>query len=91
MNLKKFDPADFLNSDEVIIEYLNLALAEGDPQRFAQALGDVARAKRMTGISAETELARQNLYRALSEDGNPRIDTLFRVLDALDVRMAITR
>ncbi len=91
MKLKRFDPVDYLDSDEVIIEYLNLALAEGDPQRFAQALGNVARAKGMTAISAETGLGRQNLYRALSEDGNPRIDTLFRVLEALDVKMAITQ
>ena len=91
MKLKKFDPVDFLDSDEVMIEYLNIALAEGDPKYFAQALGNVARAKGMTAVSEQTGLGRQSLYKTLSGDGNPSVDTLFKVLAALGVRMAITQ
>ena len=91
MKLKKFDPVDFLDSDEVMIEYLNIALAEGDPKHFAQALGDVARAKGMTAVAEQTGLGRQSLYKTLSGDGNPSVDTLFKVLAALGVRMAITQ
>ena len=89
MELKKFDVVDFLDSDEALVEYLNAALAEKDPKQFAKALGNVARAKGMTSVSDVSGLGRQSLYRALSEDGNPRIDTLFRVLEALNVRLAI--
>ena len=91
MKLKKFDPVDFLDSDEVMVEYLNIALAEGDPKYFAQALGNVARAKGMTAVAEQTGLGRQSLYKTLSGDGNPSIDTLFKVLAALNVRMAITQ
>ena len=91
MKLKKFDPVDFLDSDEVMVEYLNIALAEGDPKHFAQALGDVARAKGMTAVAEQTGLGRQSLYKTLSGDGNPSVDTLFKVLEALGVRMAITQ
>lgn len=91
MKLKKFDPVDFLDSDEVMIEYLNIALAEGDPKYFAQALGNVARAKGMTAVAEQTGLGRQSLYKTLSGDGNPSVDTLFKVLAALGVRMAITQ
>ena len=91
MNLKKFDVVDFLDSDEALIEYLNVALEENDPKYFAKALGNVARAKGMSSVSEATGLGRQSLYRALSDDGNPRIDTLFRVLDALEIRLAATR
>ncbi len=91
MNLKKFDVVDFLDSDEAIIEYLNVALEENDPKYFAKALGNVARAKGMTSISEATGLGRQSLYKSLSDDGNPRVETLFRVLAALNVRLAITR
>lgn len=45
MELKKFDVVDFLDNDETLIEYLNAALAENDPDFFTKALGDVARAK----------------------------------------------
>lgn len=91
MNLKKFDVVDFLDSDEALAEYLNVALEENDPKYFAKALGNVARAKGMSSVSEATGLGRQSLYRALSDDGNPRIDTLFRVLEALEIRLAVTR
>ena len=87
----KIRAIDFLDSDEALIEYLNLALQENDPKYFAKALGNVARAKGMSSISDATGLGRQALYRALSSNGNPRIDTLFKVLDTLKVRLAVTR
>ena len=90
MELKKFDVIDFLDSDEALVEYLNAALAENDPKHFAKALGNVARAKGMSSISEVSGVGRQSLYRALSEEGNPRIDTLFKTLEALNVRLAIT-
>ena len=85
MKLKKFDVIDFLDNDEVLIEYLNVALAENDPAFFAKALGDVARAKGMTSVSEATGLGRQSLYRALSSEGNPRLETLFKVLEILNL------
>ena len=90
MELKKFDAADFLDTDEAMIGYLNEALTYNDPKFFVEALGDVARARGMTSISDASGLGRQALYRSLSSDGNPRIDTLFKVLDTLNVRLAVT-
>ena len=40
-----FDAADYLDSDEVIAEYLNVALASEYPDLFLQAVADVAKAK----------------------------------------------
>ena len=91
MKLKKFDVVDFLDNDEALVEYLSAALEEGDPKYFAKALGNVARAKGMSSMSEATGLGGQSLYGPLSDEGNPRIETLFRVLAALDVRLAITR
>ena len=56
MELKTFDVIDFLDSDEALVEYLNLALAENDPKYFAKALGNVARAKGMSSISEASGL-----------------------------------
>ena len=91
MKIKKFDVVDFLGSDEAIIEYLNAAIEEGDSDFFVKAVGDVARAKGMMKVARTTGLGRQNLYRSLSRGGNPRVGTLFRVLDALDVRLSVSR
>ena len=51
MKLKRFDVVDFLDSDEALVEYLNVALEENDPKYFAKALGNVARAKGMSSVS----------------------------------------
>ena len=91
MSLKQFDVVDFLDSDEAMVEYLNVALEEHDPAFFAKAIGDVARARGMTAIAEASGVGRQSLYRALSSDGNPRLDTLFRVLESLGLRLAVTR
>ena len=64
---------------------------EGDSDFFVKAVGDVARAKGMVKVARTTGLGRQNLYRPLSRGGNPRVGTLFRVLDALDVRLSVAR
>ncbi len=89
MKLRKFDVVDFLDCDEALEAYLNAALAENDPRYFAKALGNVARAKGMSSVSDVSGVGRQSLYRALSDKGNPRIDTLFKVLEALDIRLSI--
>lgn len=91
MKLKKFDVIDFLDSDEALIEYLNVALEENDPKYFTKALDNVVRAKKISSIAEASGPRRQVLYRMLSNEDNPRIDTLFRVLDTLNLRLAITR
>lgn len=91
MKLKRFELTNFLDSDEAMVEYLNAALLEDDPTYFTKALGNVARAKGMTLVSEGSGLGRQGLYRALSIEGNPRIDTLFRVLATLNLRLVVTR
>jgi probable addiction module antidote protein len=72
--------------------YLEECLADGNIDLFKRALKDVADAQLggVTALSREVELNRQSLYRSLSEDGNPRLDTLAKVLDALGLRMSIT-
>lgn len=89
MILKKLDVLDFLDSDESHAAYLNAALAENDPGYFAKALGNVARAKGVsTGFEADAA-GRQSPHRTLSDEGHPRIDTLFKVLESLNARLVI--
>lgn len=83
----EFDPASYLDSDEVITEYLNLALASGDTDLLLSAIGDVAKAKGMAQIAHDTGLGRESLYKALSAGAQPRFDTVLKVLKALGVQM----
>jgi probable addiction module antidote protein len=83
--------APFYESDEAQEELLNDALASGHAGYIANALGIIARARGMSGLAAETGVKRQQLYRALSEDGNPTLETLTKVVKALGFRLAAQR
>lgn len=83
--LYDYDPAEDITSDQAVAVFMTEALDTNDAAYIAHALGVVARAKGMTGVSRETGLAREQLYRSLSENGNPTLETTLAVLKALNV------
>lgn len=87
---KRWDPVEHLRTEEDIAAYLSAAFEEGDAKLAAAALGDIARAKGMSKIARDSGLAREALYRALSEDGNPALDTIMRVSKALGFKFVAT-
>lgn len=48
---RKWDAAEHLETDADMVAYLEAALDDGDPALVAGALGDIARAKGMSGIA----------------------------------------
>ena len=84
-----WDVTEFLTDDEMIIEYLRAALEEDDPEFFAKAVSDVARARGMAAVAEEAHLGRASLYKALSGDRDPRIGTVMKVLSTLGIRLAV--
>jgi len=75
---------------EEAVEYLNLALQEKDSAGFLMALQDVARAfGGMSALARKTGLNREGLYTALSATGNPEINSLNAILDALGLKITI--
>jgi probable addiction module antidote protein len=91
MEIRPFDPANYLETEEDIFFYLEAAMEGNDPKHIASALGDVARSKGMTDIARKTGLGRQALYAALSENGNPTLETLTAVLSALGLELSVNR
>lgn len=86
MNMKKitkFDIAEYLDNDEMIKEYLNTVLEEGDSNDIVTALGHIAKALGMSKIAEETGLSRPSLYKALSEGAKPQFETILKVLRAV--------
>jgi len=82
LKTKRYDVANYLDSDEMIAVYLDAAFESGDTSRIAEALGDVARARGMTKIARATGLAREQLYKTLSADGKPELSTVLKVMAA---------
>ena len=83
----EFDAAAYLDSEEMMAEYLNQALASGDTDLLLAAIGDVAKARGMAQVARDAGLGRESLYKALTAGAKPRFDTVFKVLQALGVRM----
>ena len=70
-------------------EYLNAALEDGDPAVFLLALRHVAQARGIGKLAIQSRLNREHAYRLLSKRGNPQFTSLFAILDALDLRLAV--
>ncbi len=88
--------ADILSSPERAQSYLQLTLDEyakdGDVHEFLRALRDVAAAQGgMSKLAKDTGFDRAGLYRALSDKGNPRLDTLAVILHQLGFKLSVDR
>lgn len=89
IELSRFDAAEFLTEPEDQAELLADAFASGDAHVVAKAIGIIARARGMSDLASATGIKRQALYRTFSEDGNPTLETMMKVLPALGLRMRI--
>ena len=87
--LKVFDPAEYLDDDVAMAAYLEEAIEIGDPAFVTDAIGVVARAKGMAVIAKASGLSRESLYKSLSAGGNPEFATVFRVIEALGLKLGV--
>jgi probable addiction module antidote protein len=79
-----------LSDKERALAYLNAALEERDPRVFLIALRNVTHAQGgIAEVASRSGLNRESLYRALSEKGNPSVQTLASVLGALGARLGV--
>lgn len=77
-----------LSSPHIAVRFLNAALADSR-EVFLRALRKVAQAHQMTKVAKEAGVQRETLYHALSDVGNPTLDTLESVLFVLGMKLAI--
>ena len=84
-----YDVAEHLRTPEEMAAYLEAAMEEagGDAAFIARALGDVARARGMSQVARDTGLSRESLYKALSSERNPSLDTVLRAVGALGLKL----
>ena len=86
-----YDTAEYLKTNEDMAQYLEACFEEaGDDAVFiAKALGNIARARGMSQLARDTGLAREGLYKALSENGNPEFATVMKVIKALGLKLHV--
>ena len=84
-----YDVAEHLRTPEEMAAYLEASIeeADGDAALIAKALGDISRAKGMSQVACDAGLSRESLYKALSGERNPSLDTVLRVIGALGLKL----
>ena len=89
--LTDFDAAEYIETVEDARLHLELCAERdpGDGSAIRAALNTIARAQNMSGLARDADLNRAGLYRALSEDGNPTLSTLLKIMRALGLRLRI--
>jgi probable addiction module antidote protein len=82
-------PGEYMTTPERVVAFLKLSFEEDKPEEIAESLGIVARSAGMTEIARRSGLSRESLYRALSPDGKPQLETIMRVLQACGLRLTV--
>ncbi len=80
---------DYLETDEDIKEFLKELASTGNYADLIHGIATAARARGMTNIAKQAGVTRASLYKSLSEDGNPRFETINNVVEALGCKIAI--
>ncbi len=78
-----------LQTPEEVTGYLNAAIEDGDVAVLLLALRDVAEVQGIKKVAAEANLNRENIYRMLSDQGNPRLSSFFALLEALGIGLQV--
>jgi probable addiction module antidote protein len=79
---------DALTDPEEGVAYLNAGLEDSLPA-FLKALENVTQAHQMTKVAKDAGVQRETLYRSLSEQGNPTLQTLTSGLGAMGLRVRV--
>ena len=82
---------DLRDNESAQLEYIKASFDDnGDmPATILCAIKTVAEARGFKNFAEHADLNRENLYRVLSENGNPRLDTFFKILDSLGLRLSV--
>ena len=78
------------NEEEQIL-YLKATLEDNwdAPEAFLLSLKTIAEARGFKNFAEEAGLSRESLYRTLSANGNPKLDTVFKMLHALGLKLTV--
>ena len=80
-----------LRDPEVAVEYLNEAIESGDKAVILMALRNIAEAQPdgIAGLATRADLGRESMYKMLSGSGNPKLDSVVRLLHGLGLRLRV--
>ena len=69
--------------------YLDAVMEREDATQLLLALRQVAKAHGMAEVARRADVGDKTLFKALSENGNPTLDTVNKVLHAMGLRLSV--
>ncbi len=69
--------------------YVEAVMELDDPAALLVALRHVAKAHGMAEVARRADIGDKTLFRALSEQGNPTLSTVHKVLHAVGLRLSV--
>jgi len=88
--INDFDVSQYLDSKEMIAQYLTQVINEGDMDELLSAIGYIAKAKGISQIAKDTGLGRESLYKTFNKCAKPKFETVIKVLNAFGVKLQAT-
>lgn len=70
--------------------YVEAVIELDDPAALLVALRQVAKAHGMAEVARRANMGEKTLFKSLSENGNPTISTVHKVLHAVGLRLSVT-
>ena len=80
VELLSHDPSAIFKSHKEIMQALFEALIDGDREAFVDILAGYVRAHNILEVCSRTGLSRTVVYEAISQNGNPSLDTLCKIM-----------
>ncbi len=80
IKLLSHDPSAIFKNHKEIQLALFEALVDGDKEAFVAILSGYVRAHNILEVCKRTNLSRTVVYEAISDDGNPSLDTLCKIM-----------
>jgi probable addiction module antidote protein len=84
-----WDTAEFIDTKEDLVAYLEATMNEKDPALLLKAIGAIARSEGMSRLAGELNLDPEGLYKSLTAKDTPSFITVVKVLDNLGFQLSI--
>ena len=75
---------------EDIAAYLDAAMHQDDPDFFLTAMGDVIKAVGTKKVAKSMGHSEKSLYKSIKTGAKPQYDTVFKMIDALGLKLTVS-
>lgn len=89
--LREYDPAEFLDSEEAMVGYLNATCEDGNESEIAAALCAVARARGVIDFAALIGMGEADIQKASTGETKPDFALLSKMAAALGLRLSFAK